>query len=215
MPWAACVQVYDHSFQCMCTCCFIARPCLELRLNWIKLRESCAVSSASPSRPQLPGRGTVEKAGDRVWCSGWPPDWVCPTVPLVLHNAWCMLAVGSQEAHLPLIDRFCFLSCLMTCHPPHQHRAGGGAGLDTDQSSMTQVVLVTMLPVAESEPWPDWKKILETKKDIGARDFLCRGPHCPFQMCKFCDWFRWLPYSRFRGSFYSWALTCAKYHLNE
>ena len=40
------------------------------------------------------------------------------------------------------------------------------------------------------------------------------GPHCPSQMCKFCDWFRWLPCLRFHGSFYSWALTCSKYHMS-
>ena len=114
-------------------------------------------------------------AGVRVGCTGWPPDWVCPTVPLVLHNAWCMLAVGSQEAHLPF-DRFCFSSSWVTCHPPQQHRAGGRAGVDTDHSSMRQVVLgynVTSSRVLN----PDLteKRYWKQKKNIAARDFLPWG----------------------------------------
>ena len=153
-------------------------------------------------------------AGDRVGCGGWPPDRVCPTVPLVLHNAWCMLAVGSQEAHLPF-DRFCFSSSWVTCHPPQQHRAGGRAGVDTDHSSMRQVVLgynVTSSRVLN----PDLteKRYWKQKKKHCSEGLPSLGPHCPSQMCKFCDWFRWLPCLRFRGSFYSWALTCSKYHMS-
>ena len=152
-------------------------------------------------------------AGDRVGCSGWPPDWVCPTVPLVLHNAWCMLAIGSQEAHLPF-DRFCFSSCRVTCHPPQQHRAGGRAGVDTDHSSMRQVVLgynVTSSRVLNPDLTEKryWKEKRHWSKGLPSL-----GPHCPSQMCKFCDWFRWLPCLRFRGSFYFWALTCSKYHMS-
>ena len=58
------------------------------------------------------------------------------SAPQCLMHAGCWLS----RAHLPF-DRFCFSSCWVTCHPPQQHRAGGRAGVDTDHSSMRQVLL--------------------------------------------------------------------------
>lgn len=104
--------------------------------------------------------------------------------------------------------------CWVTCHPPHHHRAGGRAGVDTDHSSMRQVVLgynVTSSRVLNPDLTEKryWKQKRHWSKGLPSL-----GPHCPSQMCKFCDWFRWLPCLRFRGIFYSWALTCSKYHMS-
>ena len=120
------------------------------------------------------------------------------SAPQCLMHAGCWLL----RAHLPF-DRFCFSSCWVTCHPPRQHRAGGRAGVDTDHSSMQQVVLcynVTSSRVLN----PDLtEKRYWKQKRHWSEGLPSLGPHCPSQMCKFCDWFRWLPCLRFRGSFYS------------
>ena len=147
-------------------------------------------------------------AGDRVGYSGWPPDWVCLTVPLVLHNAWCMLAIGSQEAHLPF-DRFCFSSCWVTCHSPRQHIAGGRAGVDTDHLSMRQVVLgynvtssrVLNPDLTEKRYWKQkrhWSKGLPSLiVHLKCVSSAIGSDGCP----------AW-------GFVYFWALTCSKYHMS-